>query len=174
MAIVGEFTLLKTHFKWKEGAQYKAFLLHREPMSPSCHFEESLDSRSELFQIGVGIIRFHVEKRQTVAFFDGIADYPRLYIISMATMPGKVDDAVNPVFTYQPVEQGQPAGVWRYTRTGNLQVAAGQRQKRVFFLSSTSKSSPFTPVQFSIHTAALRIPRLCEELSRNPFRWDSR
>ena len=49
-------------------------------------------------------------------------------------MPGKVDDPFNPVFTYQPVEQGQPAGVWRNTRTGNLQVTAGQRQKRVFFL----------------------------------------
>ena len=38
------------------------------------------------------------------------------------------------IFTYQPVEQGQPSGVGGNARTGDLQITAGERHKRVFFL----------------------------------------
>jgi len=53
-----------------------------------------------------------VEKRQTEAFFDRIANHLGLNIISMAALKSEVDDGVYTKFADQPVEQKLASGVW--------------------------------------------------------------
>jgi len=75
-----------------------------------------------------------MEKRQTAALFDRIADYPGLNVIGVAAMKSKIDDCVYTKFADQMLEQNQASGVRGDARTGDLKVAAGKRQKWVLFL----------------------------------------